>query len=152
MTLTTTASQMDGNVWVELEHSCACGVARHVIGEGVSERLDIIQAQFRMIVTRRPKYACRSCEGGTIQAPALGHLFGGPRQRSPSKSRSLSHSLTAVRGTGNRIRADLRKFRRQGRDGQLSLAPCFALGMRKFASVPRNGQNSLPMSTFRARS
>jgi transposase len=36
---------------------------RHVIGEDVSERLDIIPAQFRVIVTRRPKYACRSCEG-----------------------------------------------------------------------------------------
>jgi len=41
---------------------CACGSERHVIGEDVSERLDIIPAQFRVIVTRRPKYACRSCE------------------------------------------------------------------------------------------
>ncbi len=32
--------------------------------EVVIERLDIIPAQFRVIVTRRPKYASRSCEDG----------------------------------------------------------------------------------------
>lgn len=56
---------------------CECGCERHVIGEDVSERLDIIPAQFRVIVTRRPKYACRSCEGGIIQAPAPAHLIPG---------------------------------------------------------------------------
>ena len=46
--------------------TCACGGCLHCIGEDVSERLDIIPAQFRVIVTRRPKYAgpvtylCRS--------------------------------------------------------------------------------------------
>lgn len=57
--------------------TCECGCARHVIGEDVSERLDIIPAQFRVIMTRRPKYACRSCEGGIIQAPAPAHLIAG---------------------------------------------------------------------------
>ena len=56
---------------------CDCGCERHVIGEDVSERLDIIPAQFRVIVTRRPKYGCRSCEGGIIQAPAPAHLTPG---------------------------------------------------------------------------
>jgi len=56
---------------------CDCGCERHVIGEDVSERLDIIPAQFRVIVTRRPKYACRSCEGGIVQAPAPAHLIPG---------------------------------------------------------------------------
>lgn len=41
---------------------CGCGGDLHCIGEDVSERLDVIPAQFRVIVTRRPKYACRSCE------------------------------------------------------------------------------------------
>ena len=35
--------------------TCACGAERHIIGEDTSERLDIIPAQFRVIVTRRPK-------------------------------------------------------------------------------------------------
>ena len=64
-------------VVIEPEHSCACGTERHVIGEDVSERLDIIPAQFRVIVTRRPKYACRSCEGGITQAPAPFHIVAG---------------------------------------------------------------------------
>ena len=34
-----------------------CGKAMHVIGEEWSERLDKIPAVFRVIVTRRPKYA-----------------------------------------------------------------------------------------------
>ena len=42
--------------------TCDCGSERHIIGEDISERLDIVPAQFRVIVTRRPKYACRSCE------------------------------------------------------------------------------------------
>ena len=59
------------------ETTCACGGMRHVIGEDVSERLDIIPALFRVIVTRRPKYACRSCENGVIQAPASARLIPG---------------------------------------------------------------------------
>jgi transposase len=31
-----------------------------VIGEDSSERLDVIPAQFRVIVTKRPKLACRA--------------------------------------------------------------------------------------------
>lgn len=57
--------------------TCDCGHARHVIGEDVSERLDIVPAQFRVIVTRRPKYACRSCESGIAQTPAPAHLIPG---------------------------------------------------------------------------
>ena len=56
---------------------CDCGCERHVIGEDVSERLDIVPYQFRVLVTRRPKYACRSCENGIIQAPAKPHLIEG---------------------------------------------------------------------------
>jgi len=56
---------------------CDCGHERHMIGEDVSERLDIVPAQFRVIVTRRPKYACRTCEDGIVQAPAPAHLIQG---------------------------------------------------------------------------
>ena len=41
--------------------SC-CNNALHKIGEDTSERLDKIPAQLRVIVTKRPKYACRNCE------------------------------------------------------------------------------------------
>jgi transposase len=56
---------------------CSCGTERHIIGEDVNERLDIVPAQFRVLVTRRPKYACRSCEGGVVQAPAKPRLIDG---------------------------------------------------------------------------
>jgi hypothetical protein len=47
-----------------------CQCALHRIGEDKSERLDIVPAQFRVLVTIRPKYACRQCEDGVVQAPA----------------------------------------------------------------------------------
>ncbi len=56
---------------------CGCGGGLHQIGEDVSERLDVIPAQFRVIVTRRPKYACRSCSNGVVQAPAPARLIPG---------------------------------------------------------------------------
>src|SRR5258707_9373336 len=39
-----------------------CRAPMHVIGEETSQRLDVIPAQFRVVVTHRPKYACRACE------------------------------------------------------------------------------------------
>jgi transposase len=54
-----------------------CGGALHVIGEDVSERLDKIPSRLRVIVTRRPKYACRSCTDGVVQAPAPNRLIPG---------------------------------------------------------------------------
>ncbi|MDR6192717.1 transposase [Agrobacterium pusense] len=54
---------------------CNCGSGLHCIGEDVSERLDVIPAQFRVIVTRRPKYACRSCTDGVSQAAAPARLI-----------------------------------------------------------------------------
>jgi transposase len=57
--------------------TCPCGGALHIIGEDVSERLDRIPARLKVIVTRRPKYACRSCTDGVVQAPAPLRLIEG---------------------------------------------------------------------------
>jgi transposase len=61
-----------------------CGGELHVIGEDASKRLDKIPAKVRVIVTRRPKYACRTCEkvgadnvAGIIQASAPPRLIEG---------------------------------------------------------------------------
>jgi transposase len=54
-----------------------CRAAMTVIGEDTSERLDVIPAQFRVIVTKRPKLACRSCTGIVVQAPAPARLIEG---------------------------------------------------------------------------
>ena len=56
--------------------SCpCCGGGMHVIGEEKSERLDVIPAQHRILVTRRPKYGCRACAGAVVQAPAPERLI-----------------------------------------------------------------------------
>jgi len=54
-----------------------CRGAMAVIGHDTSERLDVIPAQFRVIVTRRPKLACRACAGTVVQAPAPPRLIEG---------------------------------------------------------------------------
>ncbi len=54
-----------------------CSGTLHRIGEDVSERLDLVPAQFRVLVVRRPKYACRSCEDVVVQAPAPARLIEG---------------------------------------------------------------------------
>jgi transposase len=54
-----------------------CGGAMQVIGEDRSQRLDRVPAQYRVIVTRRPKYACRTCQEGVVQAPAPARLIAG---------------------------------------------------------------------------
>ena len=54
-----------------------CRAAMHVIGEERSERLEVMPAQYRVILTRRPKYACRACEGAILQAPAPEQLIQG---------------------------------------------------------------------------
>ena len=60
------------------DHACpCCRNALHRIGEDVSERLDIVPAQFRVLVVRRPKYACRACEDVVVQAPAPARLIEG---------------------------------------------------------------------------
>jgi transposase len=49
----------------------------HRMGEDTFERLDVIPAQFRVLVVRRPKYGCRACEGAVIQVSAAPRLIEG---------------------------------------------------------------------------
>jgi len=49
----------------------------HQIGEDVAERLDVVPTTFRVLVTRRPRYGCRSCEGAIVQAPATARIVEG---------------------------------------------------------------------------
>jgi hypothetical protein len=74
--------------------TCTCGGCLHCIGQDVSERLDIVPAQFLVIVTRRPKYACRSCTDGhhrecVVQKPSE---MGGPED--------LTDTVASFRSTG----------------------------------------------------
>ena len=58
--------------------ACPCCQGRlHKIGEVVSEVLDVIPAILRVLRTIRPKYACRSCTDGVVQAKVLPRLIEG---------------------------------------------------------------------------
>jgi transposase len=54
-----------------------CGGTLHQIGEDVAERLDVVPTTFRVLVTRRPRYGCRSCESAVVQAPAPARIVEG---------------------------------------------------------------------------
>jgi transposase len=54
-----------------------CGGALHQIGDDVAERLDVVPTTFRVLVTRRPRYGCRSCESAIVQAPAPARIVEG---------------------------------------------------------------------------
>ena len=57
-----------------LECPCGCGkMAR--IGEDRSSRLDVMAAQYRVVETVRPRYACPKGCAGVAQAPAPAHLI-----------------------------------------------------------------------------
>ncbi|WP_439548849.1 IS66 family transposase [Falsiroseomonas sp.] len=58
--------------------SCPCCQGPLVeIGVDAAERLDVIPAQFRVVVTKRPKLACRACPGVVLQEPAPARLVEG---------------------------------------------------------------------------
>jgi transposase len=54
-----------------------CGDTLHQIGEVVAERLDVVPTTFRVLITRRPRYGCRSCEISVVQAPAPARIVEG---------------------------------------------------------------------------
>jgi transposase len=64
---------------IEPDHlACPCGCGLMVrIGEDRSSRLDVTPAQYRVIETVRPRYACPKGCAGVAQAPAPAHLIEG---------------------------------------------------------------------------
>ncbi|RVP19629.1 IS66 family transposase [Sinorhizobium meliloti] len=62
---------------IEPEIPAGCeGLAKVLIGEDRSERLDVVPPKFMVIVTRRPKYAFRGSDG-VVQALAPAHIIEG---------------------------------------------------------------------------
>jgi len=55
----------------EEEKVCGCGCQLSRIGEEVTEELDIVPRQSRVIRHIRPKYACRQCEGSESDKGAV---------------------------------------------------------------------------------
>jgi transposase len=64
-------------VVIDVAHEACpcCGGKMHCIGKLRTEQLDIVPAQLR--VTRRPRYACRSCEEAVVVAEAPARTIDG---------------------------------------------------------------------------
>ena len=77
-----------------------------------SERLDIVPAQMRVIVVRRPKYACRTCEDRVVQAPAPARLIEGGL---PSEA-TVAHVLVSKYGDHLPLYRQSQIFERNGID------------------------------------
>ena len=93
---------------------CPCGCGDMVkVGEDRSERLDVIPARFRVLVTVRPKYVCRSCDGAShAQAPAPEWLV--PRGL-PTEA-LVAHSMVSKFGDYLPFYRQAEIYRRQGID------------------------------------
>ena len=89
---------------------CGCGEMAKV-GEDRTDRLDIIPAQFRVLVTVRPKYLCRKCDGKShAQAPAPEYLV--PRGL-PTEA-LVAHTMVAKFGDYLPFYRQADIYRRQG--------------------------------------
>jgi transposase len=92
--------------------SCPCGCGEMVkMGEDRDERLDVIPARFRVLVTLRPKYICRSCAGAShAQAPAPEWLV----PRGLPTERFVAHSMVSKFGDYLPFYRQADIYRRQG--------------------------------------
>jgi transposase len=54
----------------EAERTCECGAEKTCIGCETSQVLELVPAQFKVLVYERAKYACRRCEAGVVIAAA----------------------------------------------------------------------------------
>src|SRR5690349_12286774 len=101
-------------VLVDIEDKACpcCGGAMHVIGEDASEMLDIVPAQLRVRVVRRPRYGCRACEGAVVQAPAPERPIAGGM----ATEALLAHVLVAKYGDFLPLYRQAAIFARQGID------------------------------------
>ena len=81
----------------EEEKQCGCGCLKSLIGQEVSEQLDIIPAQMRVIRNIRYKYACKNCEGVEDDGPTVS-IARMPEQMIPKSMATpglLAHIMTA---------------------------------------------------------
>ncbi|KIQ30628.1 IS66 family transposase [Pseudomonas viridiflava] len=59
----------------EHELACVCGCRKHAIGEEVSEQLEIVPMQIRVIKHVRKVYGCRDCETAPVTADKPAQLI-----------------------------------------------------------------------------
>ena len=52
----------------EEEKTCACGQHKEKFGEEITEQLDVVPPQLKVLRYVRPKYACKKCQEGVSMA------------------------------------------------------------------------------------
>ncbi len=111
--------------------ACPCGCGLMVrIGEDRSSRLDVTPAQYRVVETVRPRYACPKGCAGVAQAPAPAHLTeGGFRPRRCWRKWRSRSSASTCRSTANR--------RSSRATGSCSTAPFWPIGWGRRPSISR---------------
>ena len=67
----------------EEEKICGCGTELTRIGEEISEKLEIIPAQVKVIRHIRPKFACKGCEGDEDEGASAVKIAPAPEQLLP---------------------------------------------------------------------
>ena len=91
--------------------TCPCGCGDMVkIGQDISERLDIVPAQLRVLVTIRPRYACPKGRAGVAQARAKPHLIEGGL---PTEA-LIAHIITAKYAEHMPLYRQWQGFKRSG--------------------------------------
>lgn len=81
----------------EEDRQCGCGCTKAYCGEEVSEQLEMIPAQMKVIRNIRYKYACKNCEGVEDEGPTIS-IARMPEQMIPKSMATpglLAHILTA---------------------------------------------------------
>lgn len=78
------------------DRRCPCGCELSEIGETVSEQIDIIPAQVRVIEHVRKKYACRTCEESIRTAPKPPQLL----PKSLASSNTMAYVITSKYADG----------------------------------------------------
>ena len=116
--LPTLLPRIETIVDIESKACPCCAGTLHRIGEDVSERLDIVPAQFRVLVVRRPKYACRACEDVVVQSPAPARLIEGGL---PTEA-TVAHVLVAKYADHLPLYRQAQIYARQGIDHRSTLA------------------------------
>ncbi len=81
---------------LEHEMTCACDCRKHVIGEEISEQLEIVPMQIRVITHIRKVYGCLDCESSAVTADKPSQLIE-KSMASPSVLAMLPESLLGSR-------------------------------------------------------
>ena len=96
----------------EAQKRCGCGGAMQVIGEKVTEQLDVIPAQVFVLEHHRPTYSCSKCDESIITAS----LPPQPIPKSLASPGLLAHVAVAKYADGLPLYRQSKQFERLGID------------------------------------